>query len=101
MPLDGKYSRFLQTVSYIPDAQLYTALERIVLTANGNLQRILSAYYDMPIEVKVLQSDLREGRTFNREVLLQVMDSDKKRVTREEDRLLCHIKGQVNFGITW
>ncbi|KAL1923382.1 uncharacterized protein VTP21DRAFT_8362 [Calcarisporiella thermophila] len=32
----------------------FTGLERIVLTANGNLQRILSAYYCAPVTVQIL-----------------------------------------------
>eukprot|EP01036_Dinobryon_divergens_P029151 gene29151-38214_t len=31
----------------------FSSLERIVLTANGNLQRILSAYYGSPISVEI------------------------------------------------
>ena len=32
----------------------FSALDRIILTANGNLQRIISSYYDAPVEVKVI-----------------------------------------------
>ena len=32
----------------------FSALDRIILTANGNLQRIISSYYDAPVEVKVV-----------------------------------------------
>jgi len=33
----------------------FTALERIVLTANGNLQRIMSAYYGAPVVVDIIK----------------------------------------------
>jgi hypothetical protein len=36
----------------------FSNTERIVITANGNLQRIMSAYYGCPITVKVKKSDL-------------------------------------------
>lgn len=35
----------------------FTPLERVVLTANGNLQRIMSAYYGAPVTVKVRRCD--------------------------------------------
>ena len=35
----------------------FTNVERMILTANGNLQRIMSAYYGSPIRVEVLKSD--------------------------------------------
>ena len=58
----------------------FSSVERMVLTANGNLQRIMSAYYGSPIKVKVLKSEpiLRENIkdrlvvTYDREVELLV-----------------------------
>jgi len=37
----------------------FTSLERIVLTANGNLQRIVSAYHNKPVTVEILYNRLR------------------------------------------
>jgi chorismate-pyruvate lyase len=34
-------------------------LDRIALTANGNLQRIVASYYDAPVTVQVIQCSLR------------------------------------------
>ncbi|KAJ1536404.1 hypothetical protein HK405_015250, partial [Cladochytrium tenue] len=33
-------------------------MERVLLTANGNVQRILSAFYNSPVTVEVLRNDL-------------------------------------------
>ncbi|KAJ3386919.1 hypothetical protein HDU80_000281 [Chytriomyces hyalinus] len=35
----------------------FSPLERILLTANGNVQRILSAFYNLPITVKILKNE--------------------------------------------
>jgi hypothetical protein len=36
-------------------------MERIALTANGNLQRIFASYYDTPVTVKVISCVLRQS----------------------------------------
>ncbi len=48
----------------------FTALERIVLTANGNLQRIMSAYYGAPVVVDIIKCDLIKDMVYDREVNL-------------------------------
>ena len=56
----------------------FTALERVVLTANGNLQRIMSAYYGSPVTVRVKRCDKVAGNEavgkmlYDREVELLV-----------------------------
>ncbi|KAJ3131523.1 hypothetical protein HK101_004704 [Irineochytrium annulatum] len=35
----------------------FSPIERILLTANGNVQRILSAYYNLPVTVRILRND--------------------------------------------
>ncbi|KAI9332840.1 hypothetical protein BDR26DRAFT_869023, partial [Obelidium mucronatum] len=40
---------------FLPDG--YSSLERILLTANGNVQRILSAFYNAPISVKIIKNE--------------------------------------------
>jgi hypothetical protein len=40
----------------VPEGESYTPLERIVLTANGNLQRIISAFYNQPVTVNILKN---------------------------------------------
>lgn len=45
----------LETISIL--AGNYTPLERIILTANGNLQRIFSAYFNAKIVVNVKRND--------------------------------------------
>jgi hypothetical protein len=39
----------------------FTPMERIALTANGNLQRIFASYYDTPVTVKVISCVLRQS----------------------------------------
>ncbi|RUS24092.1 hypothetical protein BC938DRAFT_474136 [Jimgerdemannia flammicorona] len=36
----------------------FSGLERIVLTANGNLQRIFSAFFNLPIAIEIMKNDL-------------------------------------------
>lgn len=38
----------------------FTPMERIALTANGNLQRIFASYYDTPVTVKIISCVLRQ-----------------------------------------
>ncbi|PVZ98338.1 hypothetical protein BB558_005658 [Smittium angustum] len=51
-------------------------IQRIFLTANGNLQRLLSSYYNLPVSVdilynqKILPSDTNPKVTFDRKVNL-------------------------------
>lgn len=47
-------------------------MERVALTANGNLQRIMSAHYDAPVYVHVLKCDRLNATTFDRHVKLVV-----------------------------
>ena len=51
-----------------------TPMERVVMTANGNLQRIMSAHYDAPVFVRVLKCDRLNSTTFGRHVDLVVND---------------------------
>jgi hypothetical protein len=39
----------------------FTPMERIALTANGNLQRIFASYYDTPVSVKVVSCVPRQS----------------------------------------
>jgi hypothetical protein len=58
----------------------FTALERILLTANGNLQRILSAYFLSPIEVKIHNNTLTSltPLSANFERLVTIVKEDGK-----------------------
>jgi hypothetical protein len=35
----------------------FTPIQRILLTANGSIQRILSAYYNGPVQIKILKNE--------------------------------------------
>lgn len=52
-----------KTLSQIYD--MTHPLDRIALTANGNLQRIVASYYDAPVTVRVMQCTLRTTTTNN------------------------------------
>lgn len=52
----------------------FTGMERVVLTANGNLQRILSAFHAAPITVEVRKCQQVDRCTFDREVDLMLRD---------------------------
>ena len=79
-----------------PDASIgdFTALQRIILSANGNLQRLVSSYYNSPVRVvtrKCQEVEQTEGRSdFEREVELHVFGrvfaiaKSKVRLTRSE-----------------
>ncbi|KAJ3064906.1 hypothetical protein HDU98_011686 [Podochytrium sp. JEL0797] len=54
----GDIMSMRETSVSLPD--IFTPLERILLTANGNVQRILSAFYNSPITVKIIKNE----RTF-------------------------------------
>lgn len=50
----------------------FSSLERVVITANGNLQRIMSAYYGAPVTVKINKCIKVSADVFDREVELMV-----------------------------
>jgi len=50
----------------------FSALERIVLTANGNLQRIISSYYNSPVSINVIRSVKTGDWVYDRKVKLVV-----------------------------
>ena len=52
----------------------FSPFERVILTANGNLQRIMSAYYGAPVHVKINKCVQVESQVFDREVDLYVGD---------------------------
>ncbi|KAG5178349.1 hypothetical protein JKP88DRAFT_80238, partial [Tribonema minus] len=50
----------------------FTPMERVVLTANGNLQRIISSYYNAPVDVHIHQCDRQGEHVYERLVTLSV-----------------------------
>ncbi|KAI9298271.1 hypothetical protein K502DRAFT_286721 [Neoconidiobolus thromboides FSU 785] len=82
----------------------YSPIERIALTANGNLQRILSAFYNSKIKVEIVknvQRDLEQGSEsiiFDREVDLvcndKILCSAKSVITVEKEEYKSMIKSQ-------
>jgi len=60
-------------VSSEPFSQLppgFTAAQRMLLTANGNVERILSSYYSRPVSLLVVLNHRRASATFDRQVTL-------------------------------
>ena len=50
----------------------FSPMERIVLTSNGNLQRIMNSYYGEKVTVKVIKCNQIDGNNFDRHVELYV-----------------------------
>jgi len=50
----------------------FSALERILLTANGNLQRIISSFYNAPVTVQIIRNKRVGDWVYDREVKLIV-----------------------------
>jgi len=91
----------LETHTFVNGA--FTPLERVVLTANGNLQRILSAYYGSPITIVVKKCVELESGTFAREVDLvmrkQVVCSASGKITILSDDCYSAVsEGRVGVG---
>lgn len=80
-----------QTAMWIPDAYLYSPMERVILTANGNLQRILSAYYGLPVSVEVIMCEKTKPMTYAREVLI-TLQSQK---ANSDAPAVCLVQGEV------
>lgn len=64
----------------------FSPFERVILTANGNLQRIMSAYYGAPVLVKINKCVRAGDQMFDREVDLYV-----------GDYVFCRAMGKVSF----
>jgi chorismate-pyruvate lyase len=58
-----------QTGMELP-AEGFSPLQRLLLTANGNVQRIVSAYYDAPVAVHVLASGRAQLGGYERQVVM-------------------------------
>lgn len=57
----------------VDNLQQFEPLERIALTANGSLQRVISVYYDSPVGVEIEYNIERAPRVFHRKVTLSVL----------------------------
>jgi hypothetical protein len=84
----------------------FTPLERILITANGNLQRIVSSYHAKPVEVKVVYNNETETKgVFFRQVTLHLDHSvapfctATSKVTVSNDEMLQAISSnQIGIG---
>ncbi|CAN0122010.1 unnamed protein product [Scytosiphon promiscuus] len=52
--------------------QHFDAMERVVLTANGNLQRVISSYYNSPVTVDITYCEEVEPAVYEREVEISI-----------------------------
>ncbi|CAN0049591.1 unnamed protein product, partial [Hapterophycus canaliculatus] len=52
--------------------QHFDAMERVVLTANGNLQRVISSYYNSPVTVDITYCEEVEPSVYEREVEISI-----------------------------
>ncbi|KAG9322152.1 hypothetical protein KVV02_004272 [Mortierella alpina] len=89
--IPGHFGDIIDTTLHLPEG--FTGFERILLTANGNLQRLISAYFNRTVTVNIIE---------NKEVPL-AQDEDPAvfaRFQREvnllcNDKVFCNAKSQV------
>lgn len=62
----------LETDVSILSRESFTPMQRVALTANGNLQRILSSYHNRPVKVQVLRNEQVKSGVYEREVILTI-----------------------------
>ena len=53
------------TVPFLPQ---FTPLERMAITATGNLQRLISSFYNLPVTVNCVRNEPLADRVYTREV---------------------------------
>lgn len=79
----------------------FSPMERITLTANGNLQRIFSSYYDSPIHVHVDSCTRRDGKQSSVNVISNELDKFSYRIESNGavwDRVVhLHVYEQVSL----
>ncbi|TPX60690.1 hypothetical protein PhCBS80983_g01651 [Powellomyces hirtus] len=95
-----------ETSVLIPEG--YTPLERILLTANGNVQRILSAYHNAKVTVEILKNELASSlddvpAIFHRKVLLIIKGktcctANSTVIIRDEKYLRLLVDQHVGIG---
>jgi chorismate-pyruvate lyase len=113
MPISGLVTDSGGTLqrSFGLKAQGYlTPLERIALTANGNLQRIFSSYYDAPVHILVQRCERQqqqqphdEAAVWHRQVLLtvhsQIFCTASSIITVQDPRCIQLVEtGKVGIG---
>ncbi|GAB5360298.1 hypothetical protein AAMO2058_000615700 [Amorphochlora amoebiformis] len=81
----------------------FNPIERVLITANGNLQRLLASYLKTSVGVRILQTKRTGKHVFVRDVVLEVgfkpLVTAKNTVTITDDRLLARIDaGEVEKG---
>ena len=94
------------TTTRISDLLSFSPLERILLTANGNLQRIVSSYHAKPVQVKVTYNN--ETSTigiFHRQVTLHLNQSEipfccatSKVTVNNEEMLRAIASNEIGIG---
>ena len=48
--------------------EAFSPLQRVVLSANGNLQRLISSFYNLPVTVTCVRNEPLAERVYSREV---------------------------------
>ena len=88
-----------------PDLHNFTPLERILLTANGNLQRIVSSYHAKPVDVRVVYNNETATGIFFRQVTLHLDNAvlpfcraTSKVTVTNPDMLLAIASNQIGIG---
>lgn len=76
------------TTPFLPT---FSPLERIAVTATGNLQRIISSYYCRPVVVTCLENDEVAPGEYRRRVQLAVVFGE------EERRVFCEARSRISI----
>ncbi|CAG8811762.1 8221_t:CDS:2, partial [Cetraspora pellucida] len=102
-----------ETSTLLPNE--FSDLERICLTANGNLQRILSSWFNKPVKVQIIKNDNvpihYQKLSTNVNAILQKFDREVNLIC--ESKIICNAVSEVliydkeivdlvmNKGISW
>ena len=94
------------TTTKISDLLSFSPLERILLTANGNLQRIVSSYHAKPVQVKVMYNKETDfPGIFHRQVTLHLNQSEipfccatSKVTVKNEEMLRAIASNEIGIG---
>jgi hypothetical protein len=89
-----KNSNGLTTTVEVSDLSPFSPLERILITANGNLQRIVSSYHAKTVQIKLVYNNEIETGCFHRQVTLHLDHSETpfcratSKVTIQNEKML-------------
>jgi len=83
--------------------QSFTSMERILLSANGNLQRLISSYHNSPVTVSIRKNERVAYGSYDREVVMSILGvvfaRATSKVSLERDECIAAVEEQkVGIG---